>query len=120
MGRGRRRPSGEEESKIRGKKQMGRKRCRAGLGREMGGERQKLTEIKGLKRWSELEEDRCKEPRGREDRDGERAGEEEGGGESQPGPEKPEAGERERVSNSLGSSQTGCERPLEKSARRKR
>ena len=32
----------------------------------MDGERQKWTEIKRRKRWSELEEGRCKEPRGRE------------------------------------------------------
>ena len=32
----------------------------------MDGERQKWTEIKRRKRWGELEEGRCKEPRGRE------------------------------------------------------
>ena len=32
----------------------------------MDGERQNWTEIKRRKRWSELEEGRCKEPRGRE------------------------------------------------------
>ena len=41
----------------------------------------------------------------------------EGGGESRPGAEKPEAGETERgrLRIRLGSSKPGCERPLEKS-----
>lgn len=55
---------GEGDSKIWGKAQG--RRCRAGLGGEIDGERQKWTEIKGRKRWSELEEGRCKEPRERE------------------------------------------------------